>query len=55
MYDLRKEISKLSVQKWILIVSILVFSIKMAAYFYTMSIGILSDALESTINVLPVL
>ncbi|MBK8820814.1 MAG: cation transporter [Saprospiraceae bacterium] len=48
---MRKEISKLSVQKWILIVSILVFSIKMAAYFYTMSIGILSDALESTINV----
>ncbi|MFZ1705763.1 MAG: cation diffusion facilitator family transporter [Saprospiraceae bacterium] len=43
--------TKLSVQRLILFVSIVLFITKMGAYFLTSSVGILSDALESTINV----
>jgi cation diffusion facilitator family transporter len=42
---------KLTVQRWILFVSVAIFISKIAAYFLTYSVGILSDAMESTINV----
>lgn len=42
---------KLTVQRWVLIVSVVLFISKIAAYFLTLSVGILSDAMESTINV----
>jgi cation diffusion facilitator family transporter len=45
------EKAKLSIQKWILTIGIVLFGAKMSAYFLTGSIGILSDALESTVNV----
>ncbi|MBK8623653.1 MAG: cation transporter [Saprospiraceae bacterium] len=45
------EKAKLSIQKWILTIGIVLFVAKMSAYFITGSIGILSDALESTVNV----
>jgi cation diffusion facilitator family transporter len=40
------------VQRWVLLVGILLFFIKMAAWYLTNSVAILTDALESTVNVL---
>lgn len=42
---------KLIVQRWVLFISVILFIAKIAAYFMTYSVGILSDAMESTINV----
>lgn len=42
----------IAVQKWVLAVSILIFVIKTAAYWLTNSVAILTDALESTVNVI---
>jgi cation diffusion facilitator family transporter len=41
----------LQLQKWIVLVAIVLFAIKMVAYFLTRSVSILTDALESTVNV----
>lgn len=43
---------KLKVQRIIAIFSILIFAGKLGAYFLTNSVGILTDALESTVNVI---
>ena len=43
---------KLTVQRRILITSVFLFAAKLVAYFLTNSVGILTDALESTVNVL---
>lgn len=42
----------LRVQKWVVTVAVLLFIIKMAAYWLTRSVAILTDALESTVNVI---
>ncbi|HPL06611.1 MAG TPA: cation diffusion facilitator family transporter, partial [Bacteroidales bacterium] len=42
---------KLRVQRIIAIFSVLIFAGKLTAYFLTNSVGILTDALESTVNV----
>jgi cation diffusion facilitator family transporter len=42
----------LSVQKWITALSVILFSAKIIAYYFTNSLAILSDALESIVNVL---
>ncbi len=42
----------LRVQKWITGLSVVLFFAKFAAYYYTNSLAILSDALESIVNVL---
>jgi cation diffusion facilitator family transporter len=39
------------IQKWVVAVAILLFSIKVIAYYITRSVSILTDALESTVNV----
>ncbi|MBC7827062.1 MAG: cation transporter [Chitinophagaceae bacterium] len=41
----------LQLQKWIVLVAIVLFAIKIIAYFLTRSVAILTDALESTVNV----
>ena len=41
----------LQLQKWIVIIAIILFVIKIAAYFLTRSVSILTDALESIVNV----
>ena len=41
----------LSLQRWVAAVALLLFFIKVAAYYLTGSVAILSDALESTVNV----
>jgi cation diffusion facilitator family transporter len=41
----------LQLQKWIVIIAVILFAIKIGAYFLTRSVAILSDALESIVNV----
>ena len=41
----------LRIQKWVVAVAVLLFIIKLTAYFITDSVAILTDALESTVNV----
>lgn len=38
-------------QKWVVIAALILFGIKVTAYFITRSVAILTDALESTVNV----
>ncbi|HEY1201158.1 MAG TPA: cation diffusion facilitator family transporter, partial [Niastella sp.] len=42
----------LRIQKWVVIVAVLLFIIKMVAFWVTQSVAILTDALESTVNVI---
>ncbi len=39
------------VQQWVVITSIVLFALKVLAYFLTHSVAVLTDALESTVNV----
>jgi cation diffusion facilitator family transporter len=41
----------LRIQKWITVIAVALFAIKLLAYFLTQSVAILTDALESTVNV----
>ena len=40
------------VQQWVVIASVILFAVKILAYFLTNSVAVLTDALESTVNVL---
>ncbi len=42
----------LQVQKWVVTVAVLLFVVKVIAWFLTRSVAILTDALESTVNVI---
>ncbi|MBS1663613.1 MAG: cation transporter [Bacteroidetes bacterium] len=42
----------ISVQKWVVAVAVLLFFLKLAAYYLTQSVAVLTDALESTVNVI---
>jgi cation diffusion facilitator family transporter len=42
----------LRIQKWVVAVAVLLFIIKMVAFWVTRSVAILTDALESTVNVI---
>ena len=42
----------LRVQRWVVTVAIILFLLKIVAYFLTHSVAILTDALESTVNVI---
>lgn len=50
--DLETGRENLRIQKWVVIVGVCLFLIKVAAYFLTHSVAILTDALESTVNVI---
>jgi cation diffusion facilitator family transporter len=39
------------VQQWVVVASVLLFGLKVIAYFLTNSVAVLTDALESTVNV----
>lgn len=39
------------VQQWVVVTSIVLFAVKLLAYFLTNSVAVLTDALESTVNV----
>lgn len=47
--DPRKE--NLRIQRWVVITAVVLFGIKITAYLITRSVAILTDALESTVNV----
>src|ERR1700761_5489398 len=40
------------IQRWVAIVAIILFLLKLTAYYLTQSVAVLTDALESTVNVL---
>ena len=42
----------LKLQKWITLLSVVLFVLKIAAYYFTHSMAILTDALESIVNVI---
>jgi cation diffusion facilitator family transporter len=48
---LKKEQQNLKVQKWVAVVSVMLLAIKVIAYYSTHSVAILTDALESIVNV----
>src|SRR5882724_10340473 len=48
--DKAKE--NISIQRWVAIVATVLFFLKLAAYYLTQSVAILTDALESTVNVI---
>lgn len=47
--DPRKE--NLQIQRWVVITAVVLFAVKITAYLITRSVAILTDALESTVNV----
>jgi cation diffusion facilitator family transporter len=49
---LKKEQQNLNVQKWVALVSVALLVVKFVAYYSTHSVSILTDALESIVNVL---
>ncbi len=48
---LKKQQQNLTVQKWVAAISVVLLVIKFSAYFLTHSVAILTDALESIVNV----
>jgi cation diffusion facilitator family transporter len=48
----KKSLQNFTIQKWITVLSILLFLAKITAYYITSSLAILSDALESIVNVI---
>jgi cation diffusion facilitator family transporter len=46
-----KSSATVRVQQWVVVTSIALFVLKVAAYFLTNSVAVLTDALESTVNV----
>lgn len=48
---MKKSQQNLSVQKWVAVISVLLLVIKFIAYYSTHSVAILTDALESIVNV----
>jgi cation diffusion facilitator family transporter len=42
----------LRVQQWVVLVAVLLFGIKITAFYLTRSVAILTDALESTVNII---
>lgn len=48
---MKTELQNLRVQKWVAGVSVLLLAVKITAYYYTHSVAILTDALESIVNV----
>ncbi len=48
---MEKQHQNLSVQKWVAAISVLLLAVKIVAYYATNSVAILTDALESIVNV----
>lgn len=49
---MEKSKENIRVQQWVVAVALLLFALKLVAYFLTQSVAILTDALESTVNVI---
>lgn len=50
-YFLKAQTQNLQVQKWVAAISVLLLAVKFIAYYLTHSVSILTDALESIVNV----
>lgn len=48
---MKKELQNLRLQRWVAIISVLLLVVKLIAYYVTNSVSILTDALESIVNV----
>ena len=49
---MEKAKENIRLQVWVVVVAVILFFVKLAAYYLTQSIAILTDALESTVNVI---
>jgi len=49
---LEKGKQNIRLQQWVAAISVLLFFVKLAAYYLTQSVAVLTDALESTVNVI---
>ncbi|HMH20734.1 MAG TPA: cation diffusion facilitator family transporter [Puia sp.] len=49
---MQKSKENIRVQQWVVAVAIILFTLKIIAYYLTQSVAILTDALESTVNVI---
>ena len=47
-----KEKQNFRIQQWIVGIALLLFTVKITAWYITKSVAILTDALESTVNVI---
>jgi len=52
IFLLEKSKENLQVQKWVVVTAVVLFIIKIIAYYLTQSVAVLTDALESTVNVI---
>lgn len=48
----KTQLENLRVQRWVVLIAVVLFALKMTAYVITGSVAILTDALESTANVI---
>jgi cation diffusion facilitator family transporter len=49
---LEKGKENIRLQQWVAIIAVLLFFVKLAAYYLTQSVAVLTDALESTVNII---
>lgn len=49
---MEKSQENISIQRWVVAVAVVLFLLKLAAYYLTQSVAVLTDALESTVNVI---
>ncbi|RYF98262.1 MAG: cation transporter [Chitinophagaceae bacterium] len=47
-----KETENVKIQKWVFVIAVILFAVKLIAYYLTRSVAVLTDALESTVNVI---
>ncbi len=49
---MEKSRENIGIQRWVAAVAVILFFLKLAAYYLTQSVAVLTDALESTVNVI---
>ena len=49
---MEKSAENIGVQRWVAVVAIILFLLKLTAYYLTQSVAVLTDAMESTVNVI---
>jgi cation diffusion facilitator family transporter len=49
---MEKAKENISIQRWVAAIATILFFVKLAAYYLTQSVAVLTDALESTVNVI---
>ena len=49
---MEKSAENIGIQRWVAVIAVILFALKLAAYYLTQSVAVLTDALESTVNVL---